>query len=39
MLLTLVMIMLLIFVVLAVVGAASYWIDRTVDQHDRSGGR
>lgn len=39
MLLTLVMIMLLVFVVLAVVVAASYWIDTTVEQHDRSGGR
>jgi hypothetical protein len=32
-------IMLLVFVVLAIIGGASYWIDKTVEQHDRSSGR
>ncbi len=39
MLLTLVLIMLLVFVILAGAGGASYWIDKTVEHHDRSGGR
>jgi uncharacterized membrane protein YsdA (DUF1294 family) len=34
---TLLLIMLLVFVVLALVSAASYWIDKTVERHDRSG--
>ena len=39
MFLTLVLIMLLVFFVLAVVSGASYWIDKTVEHHDRSRGR
>ena len=36
---TLVLTALLVFFVLAVVSAASYWIDQTVERHDRSGRR
>jgi len=34
---TLLLIMLLVFGVLAVISGASYWIDKTVERHERSG--